>query len=342
MGTWDMCQMMYYFQYVLGFENKTNKKAVMGTVFHRAMQVLGDKKVAQKKGETFLENDDLPDMTFKQCDDLEYVMRECFEYYKKHEEDVGLTEAEYKTCLGWFRKALAFKGGMLDPRNQDVDSTEEFFDLEIDREWASYDFEVDGKKFEGKLGIKGTIDLIIRENDAYFQVLDYKTGKRLNWATGKEKTYEDLCSDKQLMLYYYALKRLYPERDFYVSIYYVNDGGLFDIVFGPEDFEKAEKMFERRFREVQRTTKPKCISRDCSHWKCQKLCKFSEPVDGRFGSSPEDADKPVCQYFREMIDEKGIDYVTNEYANVSKIGAYGAGGGRLAEDTAKNDGKPSI
>ena len=112
--------------------------------------------------------------------------------------------------------------------------------------------------------------------------------------------------------------------------------------FGPEDFEKAEKMFERRFREVQRTTKPKCISRDCSHWKCQKLCKFSEPVDGRFGSSPEDADKPVCQYFREMIDEKGIDYVTNEYANVSKIGAYGAGGGRLAEDTAKNDGKPSI
>ena len=81
--------------------------------------------------------------------------------------------------------------------------------------------------------------MIVKEDDSYYQVLDYKSGKRLNWATGREKTYEDLCSDKQLLLYFYALKNMYPNHDFYTSIYYVNDGGIFDIVFSDEDYEKA-------------------------------------------------------------------------------------------------------
>ena len=54
LGTFDMCEMKYFFQYVLGMKDKTNKKAVLGTVFHRVMQVLADKKIAQlnKKKET--------------------------------------------------------------------------------------------------------------------------------------------------------------------------------------------------------------------------------------------------------------------------------------------------
>ena len=47
LGTFEMCEMKYFFQYVLGMKDKTNKKAVLGTVFHRVMQVLADKKIAQ-------------------------------------------------------------------------------------------------------------------------------------------------------------------------------------------------------------------------------------------------------------------------------------------------------
>lgn len=325
LGTLEMCEMKYFFQYVLGMKDKTNKKAVLGTIFHRVMQVLADKKIAQKNKKKKLENDDIEDLTFAQCDDIDYVTYLCFEYYKKHEDDVDLKPADLKTCIGWVHKALAYNNGMLDPRNQNVHATELFFDIEIKKPWAEYYYKINDKVFEGNLSIKGTIDLIIKEDESYYQVLDYKSGKRLNWATGKEKTYEDLCSDKQLLLYFYALKNLYPDHDFYTSIYYVNDGGIFDIVFSDDDYEKAENMLKQKFDHVRSIKLPKQLSRDQSNWKCTKLCKFAENFkDG----------KTTCQYFHDMIESDGMDKVVLEYANLNKIGKYGAGGGRL-EDAQK-------
>ena len=327
LGTFEMCQMKYFFQYVLGKKDKTNKKAVLGTVTHRAMQILADKRIAQQEGKLLLVNDDIEDLSFSQCDDIEYITEVCFEYYKKHEDDVGLNAKDLKTCINWVYKALAYNNGTLDPRNQDVYATELFFDITIDKPWAEYYYEAGGKVFSGNLSIKGTIDLIVKEDDNYFQVLDYKTGKRLNWATGKEKTYEDLCSDKQLLLYFYALKNMYPDRDFYTSIYYINDGGLFDIVFSDEDYIKAENMLRKRFEEIRSIEIPRQLSRDQGHWKCQKLCKFSE--------MHEDTGKTACQYFHDLIQLEGIEKVVDDHANVNKIGTYGAGGGRLDEDGKK-------
>lgn len=321
LGTLEMCEMKYFFQYVLGMKDKTNKKAVLGTIFHRTMQVLADKKIAQSKGEEFLENDDLDNLTFEQCDDIEYITRLCFDYYVEHEEDVGLNKKDYDTCVKWVEKALAYNNGMLDPRNQNVHATELFFDITIKKPWAEYSYSVNGEEFTGHLAIKGTIDLIIKEDDSYFQVLDYKSGKRLNWATGKEKTYEDLCSDKQLLLYFYALKNLYPNHDFYTSIYYVNDGGIFDIVFSDDDYDKAEKMLKNKFEYIRSIELPRLLSDDQSHWKCTKLCKFSENY--------KDSQKTTCKYFHDMLKSKGMEEVVSAHADLNKLGKYGAGGGRL-------------
>jgi ATP-dependent helicase/DNAse subunit B len=316
--------MKYFFQYVLGMKDKTNKKAVMGTIFHRVMQVLADKKLAQINKQKTLKNDDIKNLTFAQCDNLEYVTKLCFEYYKKHEEDVGLTDADYKTCVAWVNKALAYNNGLLDPRNQNVYATELFFDIEIKKPWAKYSYNINGKNISGYLGIKGTVDLINKESDSYFQVLDYKSGKRLNWATGQEKTYNDLCSDKQLLLYYYALKSLYPDRDFYTSIFYVNDGGIFDIVFSDEDYVKAEEMLKKRFQYIQSVQLPRQISTDQQNWKCTRLCKFAE----NFG----DSEKTTCQHFHDMVRLEGMDAVVSKHADLNKFGQYGAGGGKLDND----------
>jgi len=321
LGTLEMCEMKYFFQYVLGMKDKTNKKAVLGTIFHRTMQVLADKKKAQANKQKLLKNDDICNLTFAQCDDIEYITRLCFEYYKKHEEDVGLTNTDYKTCLGWVNKALAYNNGSLDPRNQDIYATELFFDIEIKKPWAKYSYDINGKNFTGYLAIKGTIDLIVKEDSAYYQVLDYKSGKRLNWATGKEKTYEDLCSDKQLLLYFYALKNMYPKYDFYTSIFYINDGGVFDIVFSEDDYDKAEKMLKEKFDQIRSIELPRQLSSDQSHWKCTKLCKFAEQFPG--------SKKTTCQHFHDMIKSDGMGMVVNKYADLNKFGQYGAGGGKL-------------
>jgi ATP-dependent helicase/DNAse subunit B len=326
LGTFEMCEMKYFFQYVLGMKDKTNKKAVLGTVFHRVMQVLADKKIAQLNKKKKLVNDDIQNLTFAECDDIDYVTHLCFEYYKKHEDDVNLTPKDLQTCIGWVHKALAYNEGSLDPRNQNVHATELFFDIEIKKPWAKYEYFVGDKEFSGYLSIKGTIDLIIKEDESYYQVLDYKSGKRLNWATGKEKTYKDLCSDKQLLLYFYALKNMYPDHDFYTSIYYVNDGGIFDIVFSDDDYDKAENMLKEKFEKIRSINLPRQLSQDQSHWKCTKLCKFSE----NFGNS----EKTTCQHFHDMIRLSGMDEVVSTHADLNKIGKYGAGGGRL-EDAQK-------
>jgi CRISPR/Cas system-associated exonuclease Cas4 (RecB family) len=321
LGTLEMCEMKYFFQYVLGMKDKTNKKAVLGTIVHRTMQVLADKKKAQLDKKKLVENDDIPNLNFFQCDDIEYITRICFDYYKKHEEDVGLDEKDYKTCVQWVNKALEYSNGSLDPRNQNVYATELFFDIEIKKPWAKYTYNINGKKISGNLAIKGTVDLIIKEDDVYYQVLDYKTGKRLNWATGKEKTYEDLCSDKQLMLYFYALKNMYQYYNFYTSIYYINDGGVFDIVFSEEDYHKAEEMLRKRFEYIKSVELPRQLSNDQLNWKCTKLCKFAEQYPG--------SNKTTCQHFYDLIRLKGMSTVVSEHADLNKFGQYGAGGGKL-------------
>jgi len=322
LGAFEFCQMKYFFEYVLGFKDRTNKKALMGTIVHRALQVLGDKKVAITNGKEKVENDDIRDLTLEECDDIDKITELCFDHYDSHEKEVGLSKKELKTCTNWVYKALAYKNGQLDPRNQDIFATEQFFDIEIKKDWAKYDYEVNGEKISGNLSIKGTVDVIAKEGEKYFQVLDYKTGRRLNWATGEEKTYEDLQKDKQLLLYYYALKNLYPDWSFYVSIYYINDGGIFDLVFDESDYEKAEEILKEKFQEIKNNKVPRQLSREQSHWKCQKLCKFSETF--------EDTGKNACQHFHDMIKSKGIDHVTEKYADISRITKYGDGGGRIA------------
>ena len=311
-------------QYNLSFKDKTNKKALMGTIVHKVMQTLGDKKIAMNKGLDVVEDDETgKTLTLKECDDLKLLNDLAFDYYSSSFPEVNITEADKRTCLKWAEKAVAYEGGVLDPRNQEVFATELFFDFEIKKPWAKYSYDLGGKTIEGYLSIKGTVDLILKQSEDYYEILDYKTGKRIDWATGEEKTYEKLQKDTQLLLYYYALRNMYPEREFSISIYYINAGGLFSMAFDEEDYQKAEDILRKKFEQIRNTQHPKLLSNKNAHWKCQKLCKFSEPY--------KDTGKSLCQHIRDEVIEKGVNKVVEEYGNIEKITTYGDGGGRLAD-----------
>lgn len=296
----------------------------MGTIVHKVMQTLGDKKIAMAKGLDFVDDEETgKKISFEDCDNIELLNDIAFDYYSSSFPEVDITQADKRKCLSWAEKAVAYNDGALDPRNQDVDATELFFDFEIKKPWAKYSYELDGKTIEGYLAIKGTVDLIVKHSDDYYEIIDYKTGKRINWATGEEKTHEKLQGDTQLLLYYYALKNMYPEREFSISIYYINAGGLFSMAFDEEDYAKAEEILKNKFEQIRDTQRPKLLSNQNKHWKCQKLCKFSEPH--------EDTGKSLCQHIRDEIVEKGVNAVVEKYGNIEKITTYGDGGGRLAD-----------
>ena len=296
----------------------------MGTITHKVMQTLGDKKLAIINGDSFVEDEETGDrLSLEDCDNIELINDLAFDYYSASFPEVNITEADRRACKRWADKAIAYNDGALDPRNQNVFATELFFDIEIKKPWDNYSYNLGGKKIEGHLAIKGTVDLIVEHSDGYYEIIDYKTGKRINWATGEEKTHEKLQKDTQLLLYYYALKNMYPDREFSISIYYINDGGLFSMAFDEEDYEKAEEILKKKFEQIRNTQHPKLLSNKNSHWKCQKLCKFSEPY--------KDTEKSLCQHIRDEVIKKGVNAVDEEYGNIDKITTYGDGGGRLAD-----------
>jgi hypothetical protein len=217
----------------------------------------------------------------------------------------------------------------MNPLNQNVHAVEEFFEVEVPHDWAKYSYKVGDEVIEGRLGLKGTVDLVVKEDDVFFHIMDYKTGRRYNWATDKVKTYDCLAEDKQLLLYYYALRLKYPEKHFYISIYYINDhkidkemvpGGVFTFVFDDKDFKKAENMIREQFETIRDDKFPRVISKTCNHFKCQRLCAFSQII-------PEiSQDVPACIFIRSEIERIGLDAVTAKYADLNRMKVYSGGG----------------
>lgn len=320
-GTLDFCEMKFALTYNFGEKDKNNKKAILGVIVHRAMQVLGDKSIAKQNKKRKVINDDIPSYSLSECDDLDKITEDCFNYYIPTVPELVFDHKDLKTCQGWVRKAVEYDDCKLDPRNQNVVVTEKYFEIELDKPWAKYSYEIGGSKIEGPLILRGTVDLIVKEDEEYFQVLDYKTGKRLNWATGEEKTQDCLQKDFQLLFYYYALKNLYPTHKFYVSIYYINDGGLFDVVFDESDYLKAENMIKQKFMYINSVELPRLLSPDNKHWKCKYLCAFSEPST--------DAGMSVCQQMHNRIRSYGYLDTLEQYGDLTKLNSYGSGGGRI-------------
>lgn len=248
---------------------------------------------------------------------VEEVFERSYEYYIKRSFDKWYP-ADKRDCLNWVWMALDYKGGIFDPRRRNVFAPELKFDLTIDDDWARYDYMLEGKQISGQLAIKGTIDLLTLVNEDTIEVVDWKTGQRIDWANGGEKTYEKLCKDPQLMMYFYAIKRLFPHiKNVIMTIFFIRDGGPFSICFSSADMEKVEEMLKKRYYEIQDSIKPKLQDPKQRDFKCTKLCPFYKH---KFVSKDP---LNMCRRAERTIEEVGIDEATLELMNPGhEVGNY--------------------
>lgn len=319
LGTLSMCEMKYFFVYNLGFKDKTNKAAVLGTITHRALQVLADKRVAMSSGKKTVDFEGKR-LKLADCDNIERITELAFDHYAKYEPQLDLGAKDLKKCIDWMYTAIGYNGGELDPRNQDVFATELFFDFEIKEDWAKYSYVLKDQEYSGYLSIKGTIDLVLNVDTKHYQVLDFKTGQRKNWATGKIKEYEDLEYDTQLLLYYFALRNLYPDCNFDVSIFFINHGGLFTFPYEQKHYVQAENILRQKFEYIQKIQVPRQVSRNPDHPTCKYMCAFSQEY--------ENTGKSICDTYHGMIKKDGILPIIEQYADIDSLGKY-TGGGRI-------------
>ena len=311
-GTHSMCEQQYFIEYNLGLRSPSNQKADKGTIVHKVMEILADISVAAAKGEMFI-HDEMCGEINTIDHNVEQITEQVYEYYTSRFTHHQWKPLDLKHCKDWVNKSLKYNNGMLDPRNQKIIQPEQHFDIQIKKPWAKYNY--DG--IEGYLAIKGTIDLIVEPSPGTLEIVDYKTGRRLDWATGQEKTFSKLQKDPQLRIYHYAASVLYPEIDHVmVSIYYINDGGVFTMCYDKTDLPETEDMIRRKFEEIKRCKRPKLNK----SWKCTKLCYFGKNyfenplIEYRDGYTCENGEPmTMCEQIRHDIDLKGIKEVVDEY-----------------------------
>jgi len=262
---------------------------------------------------------------------LDSIIDKVYKHYSLANSHHKWSDKDFRDCKSWVYKAIEFNGGMFDPRNRVIISPEQRFDFIIEKSWAKYDFKTPDGNLSGYLGLKGTIDLITLANKNTIEIIDWKTGRRLDWATGEEKTLEKLEKDPQLRIYHYAISKLYPEIDHIIfSIYFINDGGPFTICFDKKDLVATEDMLRRKFEIIKQTKKPKLNK--C--WMCTKLCHFGKTTFENTSIGPiiEYRDNQItpygsymtkCEQIRHDIDLHGIDYVVQTYkAPNHSFGSY--------------------
>ena len=286
-NNWNLCQLDYFIKYVLGWPDHSGKAAVKGTIVHKLMEILAHIKKAKQNKKTKVTHEPFGTFVVKDWEDDDNIgelLDRIYRYFEKHENHLTWTKADKKDVDKWAWLALKFNNGQFDPRNQTIVDAEPHFDFSFKKDWAkySYTYEIKGKELqtiEGYLSCKGTIDLVTKVGDGIYEVVDYKTGRRVDWATGEEKTYTKLQGDLQLLLYNYAVHKLYPDcKQCICTIYYIKDGGPFSIPFERSDLAKCEEMLKKQFGKIQECIRP----RQTKSWKCDKFCDWSkETYEGK-------------------------------------------------------------
>jgi len=315
---------------VLGWRGPGNKKALMGTIAHKVLEILARIKLAQQGMENdplVIDNIIIKDEICGDIDihkfDIHTITEQVYQYYISHNDFIW-SSTDFTECKNSVLKVLNFNDGAFNPLKSYIVSPEQQFDIEFKEPWAMYDYNINGEKVSGFLSLKGTIDLIVQpdqNNPKILELIDYKTGKFYNWIKDEEKTEASLRTDPQLLMYHLAISYLYPEAEqVIVTIYYINNVGPITMCFTKDDIQLAKNMLKERFEEIKEVKSPQLNKT----WKCSKLCNSGKTtfegtnikpmVEFRSGQRCSKGNiMTKCEQVLFECGKRGIDKVTKDY-----------------------------
>ena len=315
-----MCEMRYYIDYVLAFRLPANIKAAQGTICHKALELIAKAKLAQQQNLGMFFDDELKEY-YPSSITPEQTVTLAYNHFVNLYNDFDWSSWGRSKCLEWVEKVL---NTPFDPRLLNIHAVEQYFEIELEHDWAEYSYKLNDKDITGKLAIKGSLDLIVKKGQA-LEIVDYKTGAKMNWAKMAEKKDEDFYDDFQLLLYHYAASKLYPEYDdIFITIYYINSGGPVTLHFTKDLLSKTEKLIRQRFYQIKNMDMP---NRIYPSWKCNKLCKALDLTLP--GSS-----RPMCHELYDGLQTLGMDKITAKYSKDQTFLNYGGGGGKTGDSTS--------
>lgn len=313
---WSWCEQSYLLKYQLGLSFGANKKAEIGNIIHKTLEVLALQKLAQQNNQNTFTCPELGEFhTHTTSPDL--LLQRTFEYVKKIVPKHGWNDKDYDECKKLLENATT--DSYYDPRDLKIVAAERHFELEIKEPWAYYNYHLpDEKRLTGYLRIMGCLDLVTGDENDVIEVVDYKTGRpQFDWISGKEKTYEQLLDDFQFQLYHYAATQLYKNaKTVLLTVYYIRNNTYFTLFF--DNGTKVLNKIRRRFEEIKTTKYPRLIY---PNWKCEKLCPY-------YSNNHPISDKKLCFHYKDELINVGIKKVLNNEINLDTVVNYQDGGGK--------------
>ena len=151
----------------------------------------------------------------------------------------------------------------------------------------------------------------------------HNTGRRMNWATGEEKDFKKLSQDPQLMLYFYAITRLFPKYpNKIMTIFFCKsasgayDPKPFSMCFDDSTAQQFLKMLKGRFEEIKTNKNPKLLDPRRNDFKCKKMCTYCK-------SNWPGTDQSMCAYVENSIKLKGLEKTVSDCSRPGfNIGFY--------------------
>lgn len=315
----DLCNHKFFIEYVLGHRFPSNKKADIGNMSHKALELMASAVLAQKQGKNSIKEDIIGEVPVA---DILNSPKHTFDLAKK----ILVTQTphhqwfpyDYEDAFNYFQRTINYNNRLFDPRQRNVIATESRFDIPIDELWSHYSFKVGDEVIQGNLHIKGTIDLIFEENTDTLELFDLKTGKTTTFPEGEEKSYVDVANDIQFLLYHYAAKQLFPEYKYFIStVFYAQFNKPFTVAFSDEDINKCKTLLRQKFEKITNTQKTTLHK----GWWCKYVC-------GAGVNKIPDTEQTYCEFYENENKTKTADEIFIARGDLKMIQTYGDGGGK--------------
>lgn len=275
-NTYKDCQWKFFLEQVCGFQSMAGKKATLGTIAHHVLEILAK---AKKTGHFKLED---------KFTNTDYLCRICFNHYAKSPEGVknglkyGDVGADYKFVV---QQVLSVMESKYNPLLLNIIDTEKQFEIEINAPGFEHKYinPSNGQEKSGYMKLRGTIDLVVEADADTIQVIDYKTGERKDWITGKEKEIEDFFTDMQLRVYDIATSKIYSQYKYRLfTIIFTRSGGPFTVTFNAAEYQEALTEISKIYRSILENDRPVRIIDQTGRsdgWKCKWVCHFGKTKD---------------------------------------------------------------
>ena len=238
-------------EYSLGLRQPSGRAAVIGTAVHKLFELLAKAKIDCPS----LKTDEIRPYSAKElmavegckCD----ITNEIYDYYVRDNPHIDFVRADLTKYNRIIRKGLE----LFDPRNENVYAVEEVFDLTL----------------PNGVRLRGTTDLITVE-DGVYHVVDYKTGMTKDFATGKERSYDDFAQDAQLLIYFYAFAKVLQTTDIVITIVFLDRKVEFSLCFPESHVDMLEEKLIMLSEKIMACESPTLTE----SWRCRKFCHFGK------------------------------------------------------------------